>query len=210
MLDPVAGYDAHGASLAARYEQLRSEDVHAAIVDLLPSGVGRSALDVGAGSGRDSAWLASLGFDVVAVEPAQGMRDAGQTLHPHSNIRWINDQLPMLDATHRLGLAFDVVLLSGVLMHVRPEDRSTALQKIATLLKPGGRLLVSVRNGAGTPERPMWPLATDELESCALAHGLAVLRVRDGHDLLDRVDVRWTTYALQLPDGRAAVRHPSG
>lgn len=40
------------------------------------------ALDVGAGSGRDAAWLCDLGYEVVTVEPARGMR--GETLdNPH-------------------------------------------------------------------------------------------------------------------------------
>jgi protein-L-isoaspartate O-methyltransferase len=31
-------------------------------------------LDVGAGSGRDAAWLTSLGLEVVAVEPSVALR----------------------------------------------------------------------------------------------------------------------------------------
>lgn len=117
----------------------------------------------------------------------------------------MDDRLPALAATHRLGLAFDVILLSGVLMHVQPEDRPRAFRKIATLLKPGGRLLVSVRNGAGAPDRPMWPISTGELETYARAQGLAILKIEDGRDLQDRSEVRWTTYALQLPDDGAGA-----
>lgn len=200
MVDPIAGYDAHGAELTARYERLRAEDVHAAILDHLPTGTGRMALDVGAGSGRDAAWLKGLGFEVVAVEPANSMREGAIGLHGSTDIRWLDDRLPALANTHRLGLAFDVILLSGVFMHVRPEDRPRAFRKLATLLKSGGRLLISVRDGIGTPERPMWPVARGELESFARSHGLTVLQVTDGRDLLERADVRWTTYALQLPD----------
>ena len=76
MMDPVVGYDADGPVLAARYESLRAEDVHAAFLGLLPRGSDLLALDVGAGSGRDAAWLRGLGFEVVAVEPARGMREA--------------------------------------------------------------------------------------------------------------------------------------
>ena len=52
MTDPVRGYDAEAEALAARYEQLRSEDVHAAFLDILPTGADRVALDIGAGSDR--------------------------------------------------------------------------------------------------------------------------------------------------------------
>jgi hypothetical protein len=33
----------------------------------------KQALDIGAGSGRDAAWLAAEGWNVVAVEPALGL-----------------------------------------------------------------------------------------------------------------------------------------
>ena len=205
MNDPIAGYDARGGELADRYERLAAEVVHAAFLDWLPRGEDRLALDVGAGSGRDAAWLRRQGFDVVAVEPARGMRDAARTRHGDNGVRWLDDRLPGLSATHRLGLAFDVILLSGVFMHVRPEERPRAFRKIATLLKAGGRLLISVRDGAGAPDRPMWPVSRSELETYARSCGLAVLQVREGADLEARDEVRWTTYALQLPDDGAGA-----
>jgi protein-L-isoaspartate O-methyltransferase len=104
----VRGYDERAEAFAARYEQLRAEDVHAGFLDVLPAGADRLVLDIGAGSGRDAAWLRRLGFEVVAVEPAQPMREAAQALHPNLGIRWLEDRLPALPATHRLGLAFDV------------------------------------------------------------------------------------------------------
>lgn len=200
LTDSIDGYDASGETLAARYETLSAQDVHAAFQDLLPSGQDRMALDIGAGSGRDAAWMTRLGFDVVAVEPAHSLRTAGKRIHPDAGIRWIDDRLPALTATHKLGLAFDVILLSGVFMHVRPDERSRAFRKIATLLKPGGRLLMSVRDGSGAPDRPMWPITSGEMEAHARSHGLAVLQVTRNSDLQSRADVQWTTYAFQSPD----------
>ena len=205
MQDPVVGYDASGADLVARYERLRAEDVHAAFLDFLPLGSDHLALDIGAGSGRDAAWLAGLGYEVVAVEPARGMREAGAALHGGANIRWLDDRLPALATTHRLGLAFDVILLSGVFMHVQPEHRPRAFRKIATLLKPGGRLLISVRDGSGSADRPMWPVSTGELEAYARSQGLMILNIAPGRDLQQRSEVQWTTCALQLPDDGAGA-----
>lgn len=127
------------------------------------------------------------------------MREAAQAIHTDQGIRWRDDRLPALTATHGLGLAFDVIPLSGVLMHVPPDERPRAFRKVATLLKPGGLLLMSTRDGAGTPDRPMWPLTAGEIESFARVHGLAILKVAADRDLL-RPDVHWTSYALQLPD----------
>lgn len=203
--DPIAGYDAFGPELTARYEGLRAEDVHAAFLRFLDGGPDRLALDIGAGSGRDAAWLRRMGFEVVAVEPARAMRDAAATLHGDKGIRWLDDRLPALTQTHRLGLSFDVILLSGVLMHVRPDERPRAFRKIATLLKPGGLLLITVRDGAGSLDRPMWPVTQGELEIHARSLGLTVLQVMGSRDLLARTDVQWTTYALQLPDSGAGA-----
>ena len=61
-------YDNHASDVIGRYESVSSSDVHGWLEPLLPGGAG-TILDVGAGSGRDSAWLAEKGFDVVAVEP---------------------------------------------------------------------------------------------------------------------------------------------
>jgi SAM-dependent methyltransferase len=137
------------------------------------------ALDIGAGSGRDAAWLIGRGYEVVAVEPADGMIREGQKLHAGRAIRWLNDRLPGLIETHRLGLAFDLILMSAVWMHLPPgQDRERAFRKIVTLLKPGGVLLMTLRHGPEEPGRPMYPTSPGEIERLARAHGLVVVRCR--------------------------------
>jgi protein-L-isoaspartate O-methyltransferase len=64
--DPITAYDRQAATFAQRFESVAAAAVHESIADLVPRGPGL-ALDVGAGSGRDAAWLSSLGHDVVAV-----------------------------------------------------------------------------------------------------------------------------------------------
>jgi len=63
-------YSANVARLARVYEDIPSEQAHAAWVHLLPT-TRSLILDMGAGSGRDAAWLAGLGHEIVAVEPAE-------------------------------------------------------------------------------------------------------------------------------------------
>jgi protein-L-isoaspartate O-methyltransferase len=58
-------YNTNAPTLVVTYERLPAEQVHAWLIDLLP-GPGARALDVGAGSGRDAAWLASRGLEVTA------------------------------------------------------------------------------------------------------------------------------------------------
>ena len=109
--DIVAAYDGAAAVLAGRYERVAAAEVHGGLADLIPRAPG---LDVGAGSGRDAAWLVSLGHEVVAVEPAAGLRHEGRRRHPDPRLRWLDDRLPNLAAVHRLGLAFEVILLGAV------------------------------------------------------------------------------------------------
>ncbi|WP_207485423.1 methyltransferase domain-containing protein [Arenibaculum pallidiluteum] len=197
--DIVAAYDRLASRLAGSYETVSADDVLAPFVPFIRRGPGL-ALDIGAGTGRDAAWLASCGYDTVAVEPSAGMRAEACRLRPDVPVRWVDDTLPDLRAVQRLGLSFDLVLLSAVWMHVAPDERPRAFRKIAALLKPGGLLLMTLRNGPGDPERRMWPAPLGEIEALAQDHGLSVVRVSQEADCLGRSDVRWTSVCLRMPD----------
>ena len=202
--DPVATYDVRAAAFAEQYERASSAEVHSPFLADLARGTGL-ALDVGAGSGRDAAWLADQGYEVVAAEPAAGMRREGTARHLGRNFRWIDDRLPDLSAVHRLGLAFDVILVSAVWMHIIPAQRARAFRKLVTLLKPGGSLLMTLRHGPDDPDRPMWPTRVGEIEALAREHGMTVVRVGRADDQLGRHDVTWTSISLRLPDDGAGA-----
>jgi SAM-dependent methyltransferase len=195
----VAAYDAHAPELSQMYESLALEDAHSSILDLLPATPAR-ILDVGAGSGRDAAWFAYRGHEVVAVEPSDNMRRQARERHADPRIRWIDDALPGLTHTHRLGLQYELVLVSAVWMHVAPEERKRAFRKLATLLAPSGRLVISLRFGPSDHERTMYPVSRTEVERLGQELGLRVLRVATGSDSLGRLDVRWETVVLEYPD----------
>ncbi|WP_143074953.1 class I SAM-dependent methyltransferase [Sphingobium sp. AP50] len=157
------------------------------------------ALDVGAGSGRDAAWLHAQGYDVVAVEPADGFRLEGRARHS-PDIRWLDDQLPSLDQVHRLGLAFDLIVLSAVWQHVVPTDRARAFRKLVTLLRAGGVMVLTLRSGPAPEDRPMFSTSSGEIEGLARTYGMEILKVHASHDLQGREGVSWTTVCLRLPD----------
>lgn len=194
-------------ALAAAYEALDAEPFRRTYADLLPpAAADRLALDVGAGSGRDAAWLADLGFEVVAAEPAAGLRDEAKRLRPTSPVRWIDDRLPALQSCHQLGLAFDVILLSAVWQHVPRGDRRRAFRKLTALLKPKGLLVIILRFGPSPPDRPMHEVSVGEIESLAREHGLAVTRTTAPMaDSAGREDVSWITMCLTLPDDGAGA-----
>jgi protein-L-isoaspartate O-methyltransferase len=79
-VNPVGWYEANADAVSAQYENVSAQAVHAWLLDLLPSPPA-AVLDVGAGSGRDAAWLAAQGYDVVAAESSPAMRNAAQVRH---------------------------------------------------------------------------------------------------------------------------------
>lgn len=128
------------------------------------------------------------------------MLDQARKLHRSSKIRWISDSLPDLAQVRRLGLSFDLILLSAVWMHIPPTARQRALRKLATLLGPKGRIAISLRLGAPDTERAMHEVSLQELTSLAQEFGLRVVRTSDSADRLGRSDVSWINVVLGLPD----------
>lgn len=197
MDEVVAAYDAAAGRLAARCDALPGGGPFRGIEALLPTrGL---ALDVGAGSGRDARWLAERGLDVVAVEPAAGLRAEGERRAAH-RLRWIDDRLPALDRVHRLAVSFDLVVMSAVWQHVVPADRARAFRKLASLLRPGGVLALTLRAGPAPAGFPMHVTSVGEVEGLARVHGLEILRVVAAENLQGRPEVSWTTVALRMPD----------
>ena len=90
--------DVEAREAAARYEIVSAEHVNDWLIELLPDDKA-CILDVGSGSGRDAAWLASLEHEVIAVEPNPAMRKECERLHPHNSFRLLADRLPDLSAT---------------------------------------------------------------------------------------------------------------
>ena len=191
-------YDDHAVEAVPVYEAADPALLHAWLEGLLPASPGLVA-DIGAGSGRDAAWFASLGHEVLAVEPSAAMREHGAGLHAHTRIRWLADCLPSLAVTLRLGLPADVVLLGAVWQHVAPADRPRAFRKLIGLMRSGGLLVITLRHGPDDG-RGMHPVSLDEVERLAREHGLAVVRIDRSPDALGRAGLSWTNVALRLPD----------
>lgn len=192
-------YEQNAAIVIPRYESLRAEVVHHGLLELIPNRPSL-VLDIGAGSGRDAAWFAAQGHEVIAVEPAVALREAAQQLHPDPRIRWIEDRLPSLQHLHRLGMAFDFILLSAVWMHLPPTERSRAFRKMITLLKPGGLLAITLRHGVAEADRGIYDVTEEEIERLARDHGATIVRKVEAEDQLGRSNVTWTQIAITLPD----------
>ena len=112
-LPSTAGYANETPDLLKIYDKITAEEVHRKVLHLIPKPSAR-LLDIGAGTGRDAAYFASLGHKVVAVEPVDEMREGGRKLHPSPTIEWLADGLPDLPLVRGRGETFDAVLMTAV------------------------------------------------------------------------------------------------
>ena len=191
-------YETRVAEVAARYESVSAAEVNKWLLDILPPPPA-AILDVGAGSGRDAAWLLSQGYEVLAVDPSAEMRADAIGRHPELDNRYLHEGLPALKKTFRTGIAFDFILLNASWMHVAPSDRRRAFRKLVTLLKPGGVVAFSLRDPVNA-ERGMHEVSAAEIEQLARQHGAFIELRCDGSDLLDRIGVGWKHLAVRVPD----------
>ncbi|MCY3630739.1 MAG: class I SAM-dependent methyltransferase [Bacteroidota bacterium] len=186
------------AKRAASYESIDPGQANAWLEPYIPREPA-SILDVGAGSGRDAAWLASKGHQVIAVEPSHGMRREAERHHSRSAFTLVADQLPDIKETSRSGMSFDLILLNAVWMFIPPAERERSFRKLIALLKPRGVIAISFRTPCES-HRGMSPVSVPEIEQLALSHGAYVESTEKSSDFLGRPDVEWHQMIIRLPD----------
>lgn len=131
-----------------QYKRERDQKLAAELLDLRS---GQRALEVGCGYGRISGVLLSRpGIRLVGVDQSSGMLKVclRELKGPFFPCRADAGRLPFRDE------AFDAVLCSGVLMHLR--EPAAALRELCRVLRPGGRLAVSANNLLSPFAIPVW------------------------------------------------------
>jgi 2-polyprenyl-3-methyl-5-hydroxy-6-metoxy-1,4-benzoquinol methylase len=192
----VAWYDTHAEQLADDYEGLDAIQAHPQLFELVRGVPPLRALDVGAGTGRDAAALSALGHAVTAVDPSRKMLRLARALHADRGIVWKCDALPDLAS---LQGSYDLILLSGVWMHVLPEARRASFARLLDLTASSGQIYITLRNGPKDPDRAMWPTTAAEIRALADALGMTMTDLGRRPDLLGRDDVHWRTLLVRKP-----------
>jgi SAM-dependent methyltransferase len=168
---------------------------------------GTRVLDIGTAAGRDVSTLVRGGRDAFGIDPCQALIDHGNTMDPRLKGRLSIGALP--DLTDVLDRAFDGVLCSAVLMHLPEEYLFDSAFEIRRVLKPGGRLLVSLpldKEGApvsGRDEngRLFSGLSPDRLRLLLSRLGFISIGRWDSEDGLERRDRKWVTELYTLDSG---------
>ncbi len=149
-MDPttIRAYDEHAPAFAADWEEAQSapDDLRAAVRTYFSPG---PTVDVGCGSGRDTAWLVDNGFDAFGVDGSHGLIEEARRRHP--GVRFELDTLPEL-VTLAAG-SFANVLCETVIMHLDAARISAAVQRLIALLAPSGVLYLTWRVTEGGDTR---------------------------------------------------------
>ncbi|MDA7966689.1 class I SAM-dependent methyltransferase [Ruegeria sp.] len=194
----IASYEQAAPDLVPTYRTLSPETVLAPAAAHLPA-PGACVLDVGAGPGINAAWLAERGCRVTAVEPVAAFRAAG---HDTPGIQWQDDHLPRLATITQKW--FDAVLAIGVLHHLTPPDQTEAIKTISQLLRPGGKVILSLRHGPCPPDRAGFAICVEDIIKTAEQTGLQKAHlcrrasIQDGNR---RAGVTWTWAIFARTDG---------
>ncbi len=199
-MNSITYYNLHCDAFLAQYSALDPAEVHAAWAQAHLREEPGFACDIGAGSQRDPNWLAAKGWEVVAVEPSDMREKAADSSHP--SVVWMDDALPDLKSLRALGRRFDLVMLSGVWMHVAPKGRERAFRILSELLSPSGLLVITLRRGgdaAEDAERGFHDTSADELIGYANRRAIA-LRSRSTRPDLKRPGLSWETLVFAMPD----------
>lgn len=187
--------------VAARYESIVSK-LSLSFVDAFSP---RSKiLDVGCGSGRDLAALASLGHDCYGIDGTPEFVELAQKLHPELRDRITHATLP--DCEVPFGGRFDGVLCSAVLMHLPVNQLGISAAFIRNCLNERGRLLYSVpskRLDVGDTDRDQYgrlflPDQSDRLQSIFEQLGFIVIKKWGDYDSFCRGEVEWVSVLMGL------------
>ncbi|MEX0280943.1 MAG: class I SAM-dependent methyltransferase [Arenibacterium sp.] len=179
MDDVLRDYATSASDLAPRFEALRARDVLAPVLDHLPPPPATIA-DIGAGTGRDAAWLAARGYRMTAVEPVSELVSYGREAHGEV-MSWVSDTLPDLDTLRGAARRFDCVLAVSVWHHLSLSESAAALRSLQEIVAQAGRVILSIKVFAGDRET----LTLDQVQKQAQDSGWRSVATQRASSLQD-------------------------
>ena len=186
----ISFYSDNSTTLFDQYQSLSFDTVHQSWLGTVNLSKYKTALDIGAGSGRDALALSELKLCVTAIEPAQSLMDKGIEL-TGDKVNWQSDILPELSSLNKN--TYDVILISAVWMHLTVVQQSQSLERLSTLLNDEGILVITLRHGEFNDGRKAFDVNGSRLIEDAKAFNLTVLHTDNDTDQLNRPDVYWET-----------------
>jgi SAM-dependent methyltransferase len=155
-----------------------------------PEGRGARAVVVGCGLGDDAEHVAGLGFRTIAFDIAPTAIRGARRRFPGSRVEYVVADL--LDPPADWHRAFDLVVESITVQALPDPPRPVAIANVASLVAPGGTLLVlaAAREQHEPANGPPWPLTRAEVESFATG-GVEAVRIEDLRHMPEPWERRW-------------------
>ena len=194
----ATGYSASVQQFIRATDAIKFENLHRPYLEFIPTQSSR-ILDVGAGVGRDASVLASMGHEVVAVEPVPEFLEAAKKFHDSAKIQWVNDSLPDLKRLGEKKDQFDFILASAVWHHLNESERVNSFRRIAELIRSGSIFALSLRNGPAGVGTHIFPTDFQQTIDLALDLGFEeVITLTDQPSLIaGKTNVKWSKLAFK-------------
>lgn len=137
-MDSIEYYNQNAAEYFEQTVDVNMQEYWDVFTSLLPEE--GSILDLGCGSGRDSEYFISRGFDVTAMDASEGMCDL-------ASIHIGQDALKLSFEEMDFNEVFDGIWACASLLHVPGDEIESIFQKVVNSLKMNGVLFMSFKYG---------------------------------------------------------------
>jgi len=124
-------------------------------VEFAPERDDLSAIDVGAGEGRDSVYMAERGLDVLAVDVAPNGLEKARQLADDRGVAIDTEPADVNDL--QIDRPVDVFYSIGAVQYLRPENRSAQFDHFKQQTRPGGvHAVFAFVDREDVPPAPDW------------------------------------------------------
>lgn len=153
-------------------------------------------LDLGCGSGRDAAYFMSQGYEVMAIEPSQGLACLARE-------NFGIEVLPYRMQDIKFEAEFDLIWACASLIHLKFEEMPDMWKRLRRALRAGGRIFASFKKGEfeGLREgRWYCDYTVQKLEDSGFGDaGLELILLSETKDKLpDRPQLIWKNVVLGI------------
>ena len=101
-------------------------------------------LDAGCGPGLDARRFTDKGFNVVGIDLSEKMIEFAKKTAPKAEFRIMDFRQLAFGSS-----SFDAIWFNASLLNIKKEEAPKALKETHRVLKPGGLMFVSVKQGSG-------------------------------------------------------------
>lgn len=147
-----------------------------AFIDKMKLGKDKSVLEIGVGTGRLAVRVAPLCGQFYGIDISTKTIDrAKENLSEQTNVKLLCGDFQTLDISY----SFDVIYSSLTFMHI--EEKQTAINKVAALLKDNGKFVLSIDKNqdgfidTGTRKITVFPDTPAEIKSYISNSGLLLI-----------------------------------